>query len=58
MSNRTATEITKGYNLISGIVESASLIDMLQRAEEAPEYALACAELLQVVETHHARGEA
>lgn len=52
------SEITRAYNLISGIIESTTLSDLLASAEESPEHAHACANLLAVIETHHKRGEA
>lgn len=51
-------EITRAYNLISGIIECTTISDLLAHAEESPEHAHACANLLAVIETHHARGEA
>lgn len=58
MEQQAKSEATAAWNMISGIMEMSSLASLLPIAVSDQRYALACQEILQVIETHHKRGMA
>lgn len=58
MEQQAATETTAAWNMISGIMEMSSLTSLLPIAVSDQRYALACQDILTVIEAHHKRGMA